>query len=64
MLVPGVYYEYTSGFRQYWNNSIVGNKVKRQISKQVLQENKARQIFWKTDISYPYYAYVPVCTRA
>ena len=32
---------------------IVGNKTKRRISKRVLQENKARQIFQKMNISYP-----------
>ena len=32
---------------------IVGNKAKRQISKRVFQENKARQFFRKTNISYP-----------
>ena len=32
---------------------IVGNKAKGRISKRVFQENKARQIFWKTNISYP-----------
>ena len=32
---------------------VVGNKAKGQISKLVLQENKARQIFRKTNISYP-----------
>ena len=32
---------------------IVGNKAKRQISKRVFQENKARQTFRKTNISYP-----------
>ena len=31
----------------------VGNRVKRQISKRVFQENKARQIFRKTNISFP-----------
>ena len=31
----------------------VGNKTKGQISKQVLQENKARQILRKMNISYP-----------
>ena len=36
---------------------IVGNKAKRQISKRVLQENKARQIFQKTILSYPWYAH-------
>ena len=29
---------------------LVGNKTKEQISKQVIQENKARQIFRKTNI--------------
>ena len=32
---------------------VVGNKAKGQISKRVFQENKARQIFRKTNISYP-----------
>ena len=32
---------------------IVGNKAKGRISKRVSQENKARQIFQKTNISYP-----------
>ena len=31
---------------------VVGNKAKRRISKRVFQENKARQIFRKTNISY------------
>ena len=31
----------------------VGNEAKRQISNRVLQENEARQIFRKTEISYP-----------
>ena len=31
----------------------VGNKAKGRISKWVLQEKKARQIFQKTNISYP-----------
>ena len=31
----------------------VGNKAKRRISKRVFQENKARQIFGKMNISYP-----------
>ena len=31
---------------------IIGNKAKGRISKQVFQENKARQIFRKTNISY------------
>ena len=33
--------------------STVINKAKGRISKRVLQENKARQIFQKTNISYP-----------
>ena len=32
---------------------IVGNKAKGQISKRVFQENKAHQIFRKTNISHP-----------
>ena len=32
---------------------LLGNKAKGRISKRVFQENKARQIFWKTNISYP-----------
>ena len=32
---------------------IVGNNAKGRISKRVFQENKARQIFRKTNISYP-----------
>ena len=35
----------------------VGNKAKGRISKRVFQESKARQIFWKTNISYPLCAY-------
>ena len=31
----------------------VGNKAKGCIRKRVFQENKARQIFWKTNIPYP-----------
>ena len=38
---------------------IVGNKAKEQISKRVFQESKARQIFWKTNISYPLIAPPP-----
>ena len=43
--------------------SFVGNEVKRRISKQVFQENKARQIFWKTNILTPWYAHVRVSFR-
>ena len=32
---------------------LVGNKAKGRISKRVFQEDKARQIFRKTNISYP-----------
>ena len=32
---------------------IIGNKTKGQLSKRVLQETKAHQIFGKTNISYP-----------
>ena len=32
---------------------VVGKKAKGRISKRVFQENKARQIFRKTNISYP-----------
>ena len=32
---------------------LVGNKAKGRISKRVFQENKARQIFRRTSISYP-----------
>ena len=32
---------------------VVGNKAKGRISKRVFQENKARQNFRKTNISYP-----------
>ena len=35
----------------------VGNKAKGRISKRVFQESKARQIFRKTNISYPLCAY-------
>ena len=38
---------------QHRKTNIVGNKAKRRISKQVFQENKASQIFRKTNISYP-----------
>ena len=35
------------------NPLLVGNNAKWQISKRVLQENKARKILQKTNISYP-----------
>ena len=35
------------------DNQFVGNKAKGRISKRVFQENKARQIFRKTNIFYP-----------
>ena len=37
----------------YVITEFVGNKAKGQISKHVLQEHKAHQIFRKTNISYP-----------
>ena len=37
---------------QEWLLSFFGNKVKSSVSKRVLQENKAREIFRKTNISY------------
>ena len=36
------------------NELFVGNKAKGRISKQVFQGNKTRQIFRKTNISYPH----------
>ena len=39
-------------FAQFGDNN-VGNKAKGQISKRVFQENKTRQFFPKTIISYP-----------
>ena len=36
----------------------VNNKAKGRISKRVFQENKARQVSRKTDISSPWYAHV------
>ena len=41
---------YLQSFRKYIT---FGNKAKGRISKLVLQENKARQVFRKTNISYP-----------
>ena len=32
---------------------VLGDKAKRRISKRVFQENKARQIFRRTNIPYP-----------
>ena len=32
---------------------VVGNKAKGRLLRRVFQENKARQIFRKTNISYP-----------
>ena len=42
---------------------IVGSNAKERISKRVFQENKARQIFRKTSISYPWYAHLRVRVR-
>ena len=41
----------------YSHSQFVGNKAKGRISKQVLQENKACQIFPKTNIFFPWYAH-------
>ena len=43
--------------------STVINKAKGRISKRVLQENKARQIFQKINISYPLNAQLRVRIR-
>ena len=37
----------------YLEHLVVGNKANGDISKRVMQENKARQVFRKTNISYP-----------
>ena len=47
------YYELPRYVSSSQNHCIVGIKVKGWISKRVFQENKARQIFRKTNISYP-----------
>ena len=39
--------------KRYTQFQFVGNKAKGRMSKQVLRENKAGQIFRKTNISYP-----------
>ena len=39
--------------QKIYKSHVIGNKTKGQISKRVFQENKARQIFRKTNISYP-----------
>ena len=41
----------------------VGNKAKGRILKRVWQDNEGRQIFQKTNISYPWYAYAYVRVR-
>ena len=38
--------------QRYIEARIVSNKAKKRISKRVFQENKARQIFRKTNVSY------------
>ena len=51
----------TSGMKwvnENWWRNFVGNKAKGGISKRVFQENKARQIFQKANISYPPDAHV------
>ena len=47
---------YSQNIKESMNKTLsdyVGNKAKGRISKRVFQENKARQIFQKTNISYP-----------
>ena len=41
-------------------HKFVGNKAKGPISKRVFQENKARQVFRKLNISYPL-IHTPTC---
>ena len=48
--LKSIWYDYCKGYHII---RFVGNKIKGWISKRVLQENKARQIFRKTNISYP-----------
>ena len=52
MVLVNYYYEDFPNFNGL-DAEFVGNKVKGRISKRVFQENKARQIFRKTNISYP-----------
>ena len=52
------FYIFQKDERQYkneegYNPKVVGNKTKGRVSILVLQENKARQIFRKANISYP-----------
>ena len=61
VLSKGFHYWYPSKTSKIFQNSnllffefhFVGNKAKGRILKQVFQENKALQIFRKTNISYP-----------
>ena len=46
-----------------WKWQFVSNKGKGRISKRVFQENKARQIFRKTNIFTPWYAHVSTCAN-
>ena len=45
----------------HFTGVFVDNKAKGRISKRVLQENKARHVFQKTKISYPYVSYARAC---
>ena len=47
--LKSIWYDYCKGYHII---RFVGNKIKGWISKRVLQENKARQIFQKTNNSY------------
>ena len=52
---PEVFIVFESSVKhlKFWMAEIVGNKAYDRISKRVFQENKTRQNFGKTDISYP-----------
>ena len=60
---PSLFYIWRTHYRPRWTlcrqkeyiamDEIVGNKTKGWISKRLFQENKARQIFRKINISYP-----------
>ena len=51
---PGDYIHWRESFTIYvLIYNFVGHKAKRRILKRVFQENKARQMFRKTNISYP-----------
>ena len=47
----------SNDMKYYGESLFVSSKAKGRISKRVFQENKARWIFRKTNISYPWYAH-------